>query len=765
MKPDRISENERKLQSIFECVSDGVVVTDLEGVITDVNEKAVRLHGSVSKKDLVGRSVLSTLALCDRERARKRMKELTQKGEVKSGEYVLVREDASEYPAEIGAGLLRHAGGKPSGFVTIVRDITGHKRSEERLRFLSSIVDNTTESILVTDGDFSISYMNRAFSGLFGYELDDLKGKMPDILNAEPTAPEIQERIYRTVASGEACEGENLSRRKDGSTFYCEYRVGPLKDVQGNIYSYLGIQRDVSERVKAEKEFARSKELLEKTFESLENALFLLDEKAPPVILDCNSAAMEIFGYEKQEMLGRTTEFLHVDGKALSEFQETLYPAIEDKGHLLSFEFKMKRKSGEVFPTEHSVHPLLGETGNRFGWVSVVEDLTERKKIRHALEASENRYRSLFEFSPLPLWEEDFSEVKKRLDILKKEGVTDFRAYLDEHAGLVRECVSLVRIVGYNRAVLGLYNATGPESFLPALHRIFSTETYHSFKKELIAISEGRNLLEFETEVRTLDDKRKYTSARWVVVPGCEDTLARVIFSEIDMTAKRHALDALQRSRLRLRELTAHVESVREEERKTMAREIHDELGQSLTALKMDIDWLNTKFSSGEPELKKRLDSMSDLTNETVQTMNKMSSRLRPSVLDDLGFVAAVEWQLDDFRKKTGIAGSLTVESNNITVRKDISIALFRIFQEVLINVARHAKASSVKVKLKWETDNLLITIQDDGVGITSEQIQDPKSFGLVGMQERALFLEGEVMFRGEPGKGTTIIVSVPTSP
>ena len=103
-----------------------MVVTDLEGVITDVNEKAVRLHGSVSKKDLVGRSVLSTLALCDRERARKRMKELTQKGEVKSGEYVLVREDASEYPAEISAGLLRDAGGKPSGFVTIVRDITGH---------------------------------------------------------------------------------------------------------------------------------------------------------------------------------------------------------------------------------------------------------------------------------------------------------------------------------------------------------------------------------------------------------------------------------------------------------------------------------------------------------------------------------------------------------------------------------------------------------------------------------------------------------------
>ena len=162
--------------------------------------------------------------------------------------------------------------------------------------------------------------------------------------------------------------------------------------------------------------------LFKKIFLGLEDAIFILDSKIPPVIIDCNPSAVKIFGYKKEEMIGKTTEFLHVSKETLKEFQKILYPAIEKEGKLVNFRFRMKRKNGEIFPTEHFVFPLTDESGKRIGWVSIVRDISEREKMEKELRKSEERYRNLFELAVDPIVILDrkgrFVEINKKVEEL-----------------------------------------------------------------------------------------------------------------------------------------------------------------------------------------------------------------------------------------------------------------------------------------------------------------------------------------------------------
>jgi PAS domain S-box-containing protein len=172
-------------------------------------------------------------------------------------------------------------------------------------------------------------------------------------------------------------------------------------DAQGQAIRSVGIVQEITERMQAEEEVRRSRETLEKTFRSLDSALFILDNSDPPLVTECNPAATRMFGYEKEEMLGHTTEFLHVDKEALAEFQMKNYAALKEWGFLSSFVFRMKRRNGEIFPTEHSVFPLLDELGNRSGWVSVVKDITQRRRAEQQTKDSLNFIRTMMESSPI----------------------------------------------------------------------------------------------------------------------------------------------------------------------------------------------------------------------------------------------------------------------------------------------------------------------------------------------------------------------------
>jgi signal transduction histidine kinase len=209
-----------------------------------------------------------------------------------------------------------------------------------------------------------------------------------------------------------------------------------------------------------------------------------------------------------------------------------------------------------------------------------------------------------------------------------------------------------------------------------------------------------------------------------------------------------------------LRELSAHVESVREDERTGIAREIHDVLGQALTALKMDLAWLARRTTGQEPLLEK-LHAMSEATDEIIQQVRRISTELRPGVLDDLGLLAAIEWQAQEFEARTGTL--CTVESNvgDAKLPHDVSTAIFRIFQEALTNVARHGEARHVGVRLDLADDVLDLEVRDDGKGITRAQAGNPRSLGLLGIRERARRLGGRATVAAGTQGGTVVSVRV----
>jgi len=229
-----------------------------------------------------------------------------------------------------------------------------------------------------------------------------------------------------------------------------------------------------------------------------------------------------------------------------------------------------------------------------------------------------------------------------------------------------------------------------------------------------------------------------------------------------DITARKRAKEELKKSREALKNLAGHLQSVREGERTCIAGEIHDELGQALTALKMDLFWLRKRLPGDQTPYLKKIQTMVDLTDRTIVTMKRISTDLRPSMLDDLGLVAAIQWQAEEFEKRMGIKCAAAVDFEEIELDEEKRTAIFRIFQETLTNIARHADATRARVYLRKRAKRLELEVRDNGKGITEEQISDPKAYGLLGIRERVQFLDGEVKISGTPNKGTKVLVKIP---
>jgi two-component system sensor histidine kinase UhpB len=232
-----------------------------------------------------------------------------------------------------------------------------------------------------------------------------------------------------------------------------------------------------------------------------------------------------------------------------------------------------------------------------------------------------------------------------------------------------------------------------------------------------------------------------------------------------DITERRQVEEELSRSREQLRNLSRHLQSIREEESKRIAREIHDELGQSLTALKMDLSWLTSRFPEDFQDRKllvEKTRAMASLIDKTIQTVQKISAELRPGLLDDLGLIPAIEWQTQEFQERTAIDCQLELDSKTIDLDSDRSTAIFRVFQEALTNIARHSSASRVHISLKKRSDKLELQVTDNGVGITDKAIRAADSLGLMGMKERLHACGGGLRIRGSPDKGTTLTVVLP---
>jgi signal transduction histidine kinase len=230
-----------------------------------------------------------------------------------------------------------------------------------------------------------------------------------------------------------------------------------------------------------------------------------------------------------------------------------------------------------------------------------------------------------------------------------------------------------------------------------------------------------------------------------------------------EIAERKRAEEQVRRSEENLRALAARLESVREEERTRIAREIHDELGQVLTGLKMDLTWVVKRLPPKQPAaLTEKIGAMFELIDDSVNAVRRISSGLRPEALDQLGLAAAIEWQLREFQMRTGIRCKVALPEEPLNADQDRSTALFRIFQELLTNVARHANATKVEVTLRLQDWAMLLEVQDNGRGIVEQEINQPQSLGLLGMRERAFPFGGRFEIAGTRGKGTRATVRIP---
>ncbi len=226
---------------------------------------------------------------------------------------------------------------------------------------------------------------------------------------------------------------------------------------------------------------------------------------------------------------------------------------------------------------------------------------------------------------------------------------------------------------------------------------------------------------------------------------------------------RRRAEVELRESHKQLRALSTYLQHVREEERSRIAREVHDELGQALTSCKLDASWLAHHLPKNQKDLSEKAEKLSSGIDSTIQTVRRISTELRPSILDYLGLAAALEWQAQEFQSRTGIRCRVSARLREPSLDPDLTTTFFRIFQETLTNVIRHAKATQVDVRLKEDTARIILDVRDNGRGISREEIADPRSMGLLGMRERAALLGGD--FKIQPmrgGKGTSAYVAIP---
>jgi PAS domain S-box-containing protein len=374
----------------------------------------------------------------------------------------------------------------------------------------------------------------------------------------------------------------------------------PVLDDGGNLIGIIGISMDITARKEAEKALRETSLLIEKTFASLSDALFVVHRDTRTIRM-CNAAAVSMFGYPAEELVGFSAGRLHQNDEAFAEFERMLQQTV-DHGKPLQGEYRMRRRNGEVFPIEYVVAPLDRESGNVTDIVSVIRDITARKRAENQLRTS------------------------------------------------------------------------------------------------------------------------------------------------------RQALRALARD----------LQSAREGERERVAREIHDELGQQLTAIRMDLDTLRSRLPAGNDRLRTMIDEMIAISDATVGTVRRIASELRPAILDDLGLPAAVEWLAEDFERRSGIECRVEVRSNSLPVDPDQAVVLFRIVQEALTNVARHSEASHAEVLLEITGDRAAAVVRDDGRGLSAEELSERRALGILGMRERALAVGGTFDVLGKSGCGTTVRVDIP---
>ncbi len=469
----------------------------------------------------------------------------------------------------------------------------------------------------------------------------------------------------------------------------------------------------------------QSEERWTATLGSIGEAVIATDDEGRVTFL--NPIAAALTGWQLEEALnqpiGNVLRLIN-EKSGMTADNEVLRVLKEKQILSVANHVDLVTRDGREIAVEHSAAPILAGGGKVIGVVLIFRDVAARRQEQ--IETAEQA--ALLELA------------QDSVFVINMDGAVMF----------------------WSRGAEAMFGYTKAQAAGKIAHELLRTEFPRPFVEiiaELLRVGHWEGDL-----IKTAHDGRRVEVAgRWALQWGKRGQAPRVLVINSDITERKRNEESLILQREQLRALAERLQLVREEDRKQVARDLHDQIGQILTAIKMDMTWMTRHLPESEAEVLARLKESIQLINDGVKAVRVICSGLRPGVLDDLGLAAAIEWQASEFASRNGVLCQVNVPPVDLHLDGDRATAAFRIFQECMTNVIRHAQAKSVRIDLCQEEENILLVVEDDGIGFHESEFSNAfGSLGLLGMKERAQFCGGDVQITSSSGKGTTVTVRVP---
>ncbi len=592
------------------------------------------------------------------------------------------------------------------------------RRLRRQKNLLDELFEQAPLAVALTTIAGRVVRINRGFTTVFGYSAQAAVGRRLDDLIV-PAESQSEHAIHAaSVARGQRVDTEGIRARQDGSRFPASITKVPFS-APGQDNAVYAIYRDITEQRRAEQARRAIEGRWRAVFDNTAVGLSLTDRQGKFIVT--NQAYQEITGYSDDEL----RRLSYMDLTLEEDRPASAAAAVENwSGRLPRFQLekRYRRKDGQTIWVRVTISKTSGSgPAPEFGF-AVVEDITERKRADVRLSG--------------------YEKVVERLQEMIAVIDRDYRFWIGNQAFIDYHGRKRDQVVGHFVSEL-----VGRERF--------DSVTKHKIDE----CFQGRTVrCEMQLTFPGLGLRDVIGSYFPIEGPAGVECVALVL---ADVTERKRAERELQHSLQQLQALNAELQTVREEERTKLARDLHDQLGQSLTAIRLDLSALkNNPWNFHGPP---KIDYVLEQVDEAIDMVRRISTELRPGVLDDLGLMAAVEWAAEDFQLRTGIHCRADVPQTDPAIDADRATAVFRILQEGLTNIARHAGAKHVRITLSEDAGHLLLEITDDGRGIGPEQIAASTSLGILGMRERATLYAGD-FFIGAAGGGTIIRVRMPTA-
>ena len=732
---EALRESEERGTKAFRFIPDALVISRLEdGKIVEVNDSWHKVF-EYSREEVVGKSSLALNLFADSTDRQRAIALLREQGFVRDFEFQLRQKSGALRTATLSIELLKIHG--EQYLLSIVNDITERKRIEESLqeseiRF-RSLYENSTIGLYRTTPDGEIILGNPALIGMLGYSsFKELAARNLEQEGFEPSY-ERKHFIEKIELNGEIKGLESAWTHRDGSTVYIRESARVIRDSDGKTLYYDGSVEDITERKRAEKRLRES----ELKFRTVADYTYDWEywENENNEIEYISPSCERITGYSPQKFIEDPSllkKIVHPEDYGyVKQHDERLF-ITEHKHNIDELDFRIIHKDGSVVHIHHVCRPIFDESNKYHGRRISNRDITKRKRTEEALEKSEEKFHLLFQ---------------NNQSMIGLSTLKDGR-YIDVNDEFLRVTqFSREEVIGLTAFELGIWESLKQRDQL--VEDLQKQDRVHNVEMRIRTKSGSIRTLLCNIELLVFEGELCF------------------LVSAIDNTERKRSEEEIRKSHKELRLLADHLQNIREEERKRLAREFHDQFGQSMTALKMDLSLLLRTISDEKQDISrkniaKELKSAQNLIDEMSRSIWVIIADLRPQMLDDLGLLAALEWETEGFESRTGIRCNFKSVAGDIQMDSKKSIALFRIYQEVLTNISRHAHATVVKSVLRRDGEMLVFEVKDNGSGITHNKQFKSDSFGLIGMRERALALGGQLEISGIAGEGTTIIVQLP---